>query len=218
MVLAGSGDRRLPDNDEVDLPYLMPLGGFLDDTMFNSAYWMFGQTSGNILAIDAKSVYGVKLYGVDMVKSHVHKNFLPGKNKCLLFATGKHLEQEELTRDRQPAKVSHRTSKTAWRPFVGKKKESKQLWSTPIAIRANSLVVGPEHLYLAGVRDRADKKDPWAHLDGRMGGLLLICSKSNGETKTEIKLASPPVFDGIAAANGRLFVSCKDGSLVCLGQ
>ena len=43
--------------------------------MFNSAYWMFGQSSGNILALDSDHVYGLKIYGKSLVKSHVHKNF-----------------------------------------------------------------------------------------------------------------------------------------------
>jgi hypothetical protein len=33
-----------------------------------------------------------------------------------------------------------------------------------------------------------------------------------------MKLPDPPVFDGISAAGGRLFVSGADGSLTCLAS
>jgi len=76
-------------------------------------------------------------------------------------------------------------------------------------------MVGPENIYLAGVRDIVDEKDPWAHYDGRMGGMITIHSKADGKLKRRIELKSPPVFDGLASAAGKLFVICKDGSVLC---
>ena len=43
---------------------------------------------------------------------------------------------------------------------------------------------------------------------GRIGG--------GWKKLSETKLDSPPVFDGLIAARGRLFVSLEDGSVVCL--
>jgi hypothetical protein len=34
----------------------------------------------------------------------------------------------------------------------------------------------------------------------------------------EHKLGSDPVFDGVAAAYGNLFISLKNGKIVCLGE
>jgi len=34
----------------------------------------------------------------------------------------------------------------------------------------------------------------------------------------EHKLSSPPVFDGMAAAAGRLYVCTMDGAVYCLGD
>ena len=49
-------------------------------------------------------------------------------------------------------------------------------------------------------------------LGGEMGGLLRAVSAEDGTTLAEYRLASPPVFDGIAAAHGRLFLSAIDGA------
>ena len=60
-----------------------------------------------------------------------------------------------------------------------------------------------------------DEDDPWAHYDGMRGGMITVYSKGDGTLKSELALKSPPVFDGLAAAGGKLFASCKDGSVVC---
>ena len=38
---------------------------------------------------------------------------------------------------------------------------------------------------------------------------------ADGKKRFECKLDTPPVFDGISAANGRLFVSLENGELEC---
>ena len=59
------------------------------------------------------------------------------------------------------------------------------------------------------------------------GFVLVLCEIGRGadgvavSARDEKKLAeraldAPPVFDGMIAAAGRLFVALKDGSLVCL--
>ena len=48
--------------------------------------------------------------------------------------------------------------------------------------------------------------------------LLLTYSATDGKKMGEVKLAAFPVFDGMAAAGGRLYVSCQDGTLRCLGK
>jgi hypothetical protein len=45
-----------------------------------------------------------------------------------------------------------------------------------------------------------------------------MVSKQNGKTSASLELASPPVFDGMAAADGSLFVALMDGSIVRLGS
>ncbi|MHC4253546.1 MAG: hypothetical protein ACYS9X_30880, partial [Planctomycetota bacterium] len=49
-------------------------------------------------------------------------------------------------------------------------------------------------------------------------GELLTFSAADGKKLRELKLAAPPVWDGMAAAYGRLYVSLADGRIVCLGN
>ena len=48
-----------------------------------------------------------------------------------------------------------------------------------------------------------------------MGGLLWAVSTANGEKLAELKLDSPPVWDSMAVADGRLYLSLKDSRVVC---
>jgi hypothetical protein len=61
-----------------------------------------------------------------------------------------------------------------------------------------------------------DEKDPYASFDGRLGARLVSVSAKDGKKLAERTLDSPPVFDGMIAAGGRLLVALEDGSLVCL--
>ena len=54
-------------------------------------------------------------------------------------------------------------------------------------------------------------------LEARRGGRLLAVSVTDGKTLADYELASPPVFDGLAAARGRLYLSTKIGEVVCMG-
>jgi hypothetical protein len=40
----------------------------------------------------------------------------------------------------------------------------------------------------------------------------------DGQTLAEHTLEAPPVFDGLIAAAGRLFMSTTDGRILCLGK
>ena len=48
--------------------------------------------------------------------------------------------------------------------------------------------------------------------------MLLVYSAESGEPVAEHSLPAPVVRDGLAAAYGRLYLSCEDGSLLCLGR
>ena len=53
-------------------------------------------------------------------------------------------------------------------------------------------------------------------LDGKLGGRLWAVSKKDGKTTARWALDSPPVFDGMVAAAGRLYAATMDGHIVCL--
>ncbi|NQU23660.1 MAG: hypothetical protein HQ567_20455, partial [Candidatus Nealsonbacteria bacterium] len=57
-----------------------------------------------------------------------------------------------------------------------------------------------------------------AALGGQRGASLCLVDAANGESLAQYKLESSPVFDGMIAAAGRIFISLETGSLVCFGQ
>ena len=55
-----------------------------------------------------------------------------------------------------------------------------------------------------------------ALLDGSEGSVLRAVSAKTGETLAEIKLDALPVWDGMAAARGKVYLTTKDGKVRCL--
>ena len=71
-----------------------------------------------------------------------------------------------------------------------------------------------------GIRDECPQtvkamKEQEAALAGKRGGVLLAVSKVDGKVKHRCDLDAPPVFDGLIAANGRLYLALKDGTVQC---
>ncbi|MBS3770277.1 MAG: hypothetical protein KGY69_08480, partial [Bacteroidales bacterium] len=62
-----------------------------------------------------------------------------------------------------------------------------------------------------------DPEDPLATFRGRNGGYLQVLS-SSGEKLATYKLDAPPEFDGLIAAENRLFMSTVDGTIQCFGK
>ena len=57
--------------------------------------------------------------------------------------------------------------------------------------------------------------DQLSALRGGRGALMKAFSAETGEPLWSIDLGSPPVFDGMAAADGRLFLVTLAGEVIC---
>ena len=99
----------------------------------------------------------------------------------------------------------------------GGDKKPRELWSEYLPARVVAMVSTPDALFAGGSPDIVKPDDPWAALEGRLGGRLMVISKADGKTLSEHKLAAPPVTDGVAAAHGRLFICLNSGELICMG-
>jgi hypothetical protein len=91
-------------------------------------------------------------------------------------------------------------------------------WARKVPVRITAMALAGGTLFAAGLPDTVDEKDPWAALEGRKGGVLSVFATADGKTLAEQKLESPPVYDGLAAANGRLYLSTADGRVLCFGK
>jgi outer membrane protein assembly factor BamB len=109
-------------------------------------------------------------------------------------------------------------------------------WAHPVPIFTRAMAMAGKTLFIAGPPDRIDEeyaferltqKDPAilpelaeqdAALEGKRGASLWAVSSDNGQMASELKLKSPPVWDGMAVAQGRLYVATVDGKVLCFGK
>jgi outer membrane protein assembly factor BamB len=87
-----------------------------------------------------------------------------------------------------------------------------------VPVRVRAMAQTRDRLFVAGPPDVVDAKDPLGAFENRLGGVLYAVDSATGKKLSEQKLDAPPVFNGIAAANGRLFLATADGRLVCIGR
>jgi outer membrane protein assembly factor BamB len=204
--------------------------GFLDDSWWHRSYWIYGRTfvggaggwylaayqapAGRILAVDDTTVYGF---------GRVPMRFTGTPNTYHLFACDK---QPEL----KPQGGPRKRGASAYGPIVPARLAYHWSESVPIMVRA--MVAAGETLFVAGPPELADETEVYAlygeeqiqtkmaeHVaafEGHKGGLLLAVSKKDGSKRSAYRLPSPPVFDGMAAARERLFISTMDGHVLCL--
>jgi hypothetical protein len=100
------------------------------------------------------------------------------------------------------------------------------------ALQVRAMAAAGDRLYVAGYPDAIDERrafrlpdDPEVKaalrrqaeaVEGRAGGHLWIVSKDDGRPTARYRLESPPVFDGLVAAGGRLFLAAMDGSVLSM--
>ena len=96
--------------------------------------------------------------------------------------------------------------------YVG---SNRNAWTQRIPVRVRAMVLASGRLFVAGPPDVIDPKDPLGAFESRKGGILCVVDSASGEKHGEHRLPAPPVFNGAAAASGRLFLAGEDGSIVC---
>ena len=192
--------------------------------------------TGQLLVVDDERTYAVRAF----YRRNVHSPmFFPGKEGYLLFADKNTTEpqiygeagstepvawlpQSEYSRGKKDAK----SGDERWIPLdqqayeydkgVGYTRSEAPVWKTFLPIRIKAMVKTRDTLFVAGPPDVLDSADPYAAFEGRRGAFLAAVSATDGREMTRIALSSPPVFDGMIAAHGRLFVSLRDGRIICL--
>jgi hypothetical protein len=218
--------------------HVFSTAGFLDDSWWNRTFWMYSERwpgfyianqapkSGQLLVFDDTTTYAVKCY----VRRNRHSPmFFPGKEGYLLFADDNDNEPSLVGEDGEPKPVK-------WIPDVaeeiGHKLEGVAVdkdkgtgftrtqppkWAVWVPVRMRAMVLAGKTLFAAGPPDVLDPDDPMAAFEGRKGGLLWAVSAEDGKKLAEHKLDSPPVFDGMIAVDGRLYIAARDGKLLCFG-
>jgi len=193
--------------------HVLSTAGFLDDTWFNRTYWMYSKhwpgyylahrapKTGELLVVGPRKTYAVQSYPTRNLQSPL---FFPGTKGYLLLADAS---------DNEPV-LDHRTRQTTkgW----GYMRKAPPVWFRWVPVRIRAMVLAGERLFAAGPPDVVRPDDPMAAFEGRAGAELRVFSAADGAELFKLKLPSPPVFDGLVAVGGKLFMTTRDGHVVCL--
>ena len=221
--------------------HVFSTASLLDDSWYNRTFWMYSKRwpgfqlanqapkTGQLLVFDEIKTYAVRVF----YRRNVHSlMFFPGKEGYLLFAdlnttepqilgepgARKPLEwlpQSHIPRDGNPGLDEERWGFGADKG-IGYTRAEMPAWTNWLDVRIRAMVKAGDTLFVAGAPDVFDEDDPYAAFEGRKGAKLVAVSAKDGKQVSSLELESPPVFDGLIAANNRLFASLRDGSLVCL--
>ena len=189
--------------------------------------------SGRILCFDEKAVYGYGRKPEYMTNSSVIEYQLFAANKTVTADKIRQtVEAEREMRRRRPEKNSP-SSDWRLRWFFSKEDltatQYHWLLDQP-AIFARALCAAGDQLFVAGPPDVIDERFAYRFPDdpdvqtllaqqedaytGAQGGSLWVVSKAYGRAMARYELDTIPVFDGMAAAAGRLYLSTVDGQVM----
>ena len=228
-------DVRQQKGDDV---HLFSPTGFLDDTLWHRTYWVYGRAfasgaggyhragrvlpAGRLLVFDDENVYG---YG-----RHWQYYRWTTPLEFHLFACKKQAEVAEAGSERKPIKKKGRRTGQFRNLSVTRFVPS---WSDEVSVQVTAMVLAGDVLFAAGPPDVEDEvassrslADPEtrkklaeqsAAFEGRRGGLLIAVSPKTGKRLAAYRLADMPRFDGLIAANGRLYMTTANGKVQCFG-
>jgi hypothetical protein len=213
-----------------EVAHLFSAAGFLDDTWWHRSYWLLGTVmgtnyggwprvgnqvpAGRLLVLDDSVAYGFGRnqyihhgahVGIDGATIFHFKQDRDAQRRFTYyqaFAIGR----ESLSRDERLAKKSPKRR--------GAIKSHR--WTSQLPVLARAMVLSKDTLFLAGPPDIFSCDEPTATLEGKKGGILCALSSADGKRQAQYDLDSPPVFDGMAAAGGRLYLATVEGSVLCL--
>ncbi len=232
--------------------HLVCSSGFLDDTWFHRAYWVFGHgygtghngwfragrfaPAGRMLVFDDDAVFG---YG-RRPNMYVWSSAL----EYQLFAANRNVEQDSI--DRVAAANQKQEGRGPDGHGHGITFDRKLYGSFPLseisaidfkwrqqdpALQARAMALAGGTLFVAGPADVVDEEavfsrpfaeeviakaaEQVAALRGEKGALMHVISAKDGRRLNELRMDDCPVFDGLAAAEDKLFVSTIDGSVIC---
>ncbi len=225
------------DQEGDDLHLFCPTG-FLDDSLWHRTYWGYGRAwasgaggyyqagrvipAGRPLVFDEKNVYGFgRLWQYYRWSTPLEFELFAAKKQPEIVKAGAEKKTVKKDGKRVGSKAVPVTRFT-------------QDWSGRIAIQVTSMVLTDNALFISGPPDVEDEEesvktllDPAtqkklaeqsAAFEGKRGALLMANSRKDGQKLAAYRLDFVPRFDGLIAANGRLYISTLSGQVVCLSD
>ena len=201
--------------------HLFAPNGFLDDNWWHRSFWVYGRSvlggprywetgrnapSGKIMVLDEENLY---LFG--------------RQQKYWRWTTPTEYRLFSIERSMPPANGDNSAKSS---PAFAIR------WETSLPLLARAMVKADDVVFICGPEDivpeeeyvtRAQPqqlqklRDQAAVYSGSEGCILCAVSAADGSNLKEINLDVLPVFDGMIAAYGNIYMSTVDGRVVCLG-
>ena len=211
----GPGSRQ---RDHLFAPY-----GFTDDSWFHRVYWIFGDGFRS----------GVGGYGNGLKK--------PGgrilvNDDTTVFGYGRKPEYYRWTSviDYQLFAAARPDSDSGAKGVVVRKSAVAYRWVRDVPMMVRAMALAGDTLFIAGPADLLDENAAFqsfrdeatrkklalqdAAWKGASGAILQAVDADSGQTLCQYQLESPPIFDGLITAGGRVLIATMDGRLMSFGQ
>jgi outer membrane protein assembly factor BamB len=200
-------------------PRLISTGASLiDDTGFHRDRWMLDSTAaysprnevnGVIMVFDKKHAYTVSGYsGKRTGEFDAAKGY---DLKCFAYTP------REQSADQKRALSFSQNAPPAIQETLVWRKKAPMAVKALVHVKTTATSEPNPLLFAAGPVTLGKSVQEVAQaLTGKSKGTLWAISGSNGEKLAEYELNVPPVFDGMAAANGKLYLSLSDGTVICM--
>jgi outer membrane protein assembly factor BamB len=216
-----------PEGKHLFSPY-----GFLDDSWFHRSYWVYGKyfvggwngyylpgkymPAGRIMVHDKSNVYSFgrqpRYYRwTTPMEYHLYSVPKSLKVDTSMIKAGTNQGIERL--GAEPMKFT---------------------WEKNVPVLVRGMVLANNTLFISGPPDVVDEEKARKNyadssmqlklrkqkraLQGNEGGMLWAVNSENGEVTNKYRIDSPPVWDGLIAADNKLFIATMNGNVVCLGE
>ncbi len=211
------------DDIEKHRDHLLTGSFMLDDAKHHRSYWTLSRIvpssrrvpqvaipDGDLIAVEKDRVYGVRVIRTAADAQSIN----PAEAGLSFFCMTRHEKEPSRARPRKP-----RPGKKKRPQYVPVSKyDYRENWATGIHVNPDAMLLDEDNVFVAGTPNVFPEDDIFKAVEGRMGGLLVIASKEDGKEVARYELADVPTWDGMSAADGKLFVSLKNGALVCFGE
>ncbi|MCB1226278.1 MAG: PQQ-binding-like beta-propeller repeat protein [Verrucomicrobiales bacterium] len=197
--------------------------GYLDDNWWHRTYWVFGDDTrggyggwwqvgnklpaGRLLVFDDKQVYA---FGRSFYAGMNAAQFGRGE-KYILYASEKHAGEEPNWAEANRQRKEEGDLNIDWKSF----RTTPIQWQEELPFHVRAMALAGDTLFAAGPYGDAVRSGD--SFEGKRGVRLAAASTVDGELLASYAVDALPVFDGLAAANGRLYLAMTDGSVACFG-
>jgi hypothetical protein len=200
--------------------HLFARAGFLEDSGFHRLFWTYGKVdfgghqgdpnvppytpTGDILAFNNTDIFGYA------------GRFKGGKIKDALFSIAKNpqsigdphgaAKQKKDKQDKNDKKDNKRARKAGKADDAVQQAPVAELtynWVKKCPLEIAAMAIAGKVLFAAAAAEGSDPK-------------LLACAIEDGRLLSELPLPAAPAFNGMAVAQSRLYLTLKDGSVLCL--